>query len=435
VREFIAHSSPGDQWTEGQNWKALLLTAIQNAERTAAPVPGSDGAQVQALLSQIAQLQQQVQASAQQVLSLQSQLQNAGSAAAQVANLRQELQTLENQYEQLDERYRSLQAAHQTSQDQIRSLEAEIARLQSLPAGDGAPSGPPSGPPPVTQPSLVYKADRLTRHPTLRYDRRRLNQITHIAVHHTAIRPDVGPERIAELHVMEDQSRGKDPWPGIGYHFFIHDDGTIDQCNDLETVSYHVYRNNAYALGIVLGGSFMNGVAPTDPQLRSLAHLIAWLMQELRIPSQNVWGHREFPDNATVCPGSEWTEGKRWRNELLARVQQIQSGVAAKSMPHYLLFWQRGFPGPFAEADLVNAMHYIRRFRPNLGFSVQEAMQAQYVTIVGGDAGVSGADEQRLRDAGCKVERVAGRDEAETARMLADKVQANRRHSQMDSEA
>jgi len=185
----------------------------------------------------------------------------------------------------------------------------------------------------------------------------------------------------------------------------------------------------------VMGGSFMNGVVPTDAQLDSLSHLIAWLMQELTIPLRNVWGHREFPDNATVCPGSEWTEGKVWRNDLMTRIQQVQSGVAAKPLQHYLLFWQRGFPGPFAEADLLNAMAYIRRFRPDLAFSVDDAMRAKYVTIVGGDAGVSGVDEQRLRNAGCKVERIAGRDEAETAQMLAAKVQANRRHSQMDLEA
>ena len=437
VREFIAHSSPGDQWTEGRNWKAMLLAAIQNAQRTAAPAPGSDNAQVQALRTQIVQLQQQVLTVKSQ---LQSQSQAAADAVAQAADLEQQLRTLENQYEALDDRYRALQAANQSQQGQIVSLQAEVTRLLSLPVPTPdptttpAPDVVPSGPPPVTQPPMIYKADRLTQHPTLRYGRRSLNQITHIAVHHTAIRPDVGPERIAELHVMEDLSRGKEAWPGIGYHFFIHDDGSIDQCNDLETVSYQVYRCNDFSLGIVLAGSFMNGVTPTDAQLHSLAHLVAWLMQELHLPLQNLWGHREFPNNATVCPGSEWSEGKRWRNELFARIQQVQSGVAAKPLQHYLLFWQRGFPGPFAEADLLNAMQYIRRFRPDLGFSVDDAMRAKYVTIVGGDAGVSGGDEQRLRDAGCVVERIAGRDETETAQMLAAKVQSGRRHSQMDPE-
>ncbi len=435
VREFISHSSPGDQWTEGQNWKALLLTAIQDADRAAAPAPGSDNDQVQALRTQIAQLQQQVQVSARQVQTLQAQLQNAGNAAAQVADLKSELSTLENQYEALDDRYQAIQAANQNLTTQVGSLEAEITRLLSLPAPTPAPGLVPSGPPPVTKPAMIYKADRLTRHPTLRYDRRNLNQITHIAIHHTAIRPDVGPERIAELHVMEDQSRYKDPWPGIGYHFFIHDSGVIDQCNDLETVSYQVYQANGYSLGIVMGGSFMNGVVPTDAQLQSLSHLTAWLMQELNVPLRNIWGHREFPNNATVCPGSEWTEGKQWRNEFFARIQQVQSGVAAKPMEHMLLFWQRGFPGPYAEADLLNAMQYIRRFRPNLGFSVNDALRAKYVTIVGGDAGTSGVDEQRLRDAGCIVERIAGRNEAETSQMLAAKVQSGRRHSQMDPEA
>ncbi|MBP8106108.1 MAG: N-acetylmuramoyl-L-alanine amidase, partial [Caldilineaceae bacterium] len=136
VREFISHSSPGDQWTEGQNWKALLQAAIQNAERAPASAPGSDSAQLQALRTQIVQLQKEVQASAQQVKNLQAQLQNAGDAAAQVADLKTQLRTLENQYEALDDRYDGLQAANQSQQNQIRTLEAEITRLLSLPAAD-----------------------------------------------------------------------------------------------------------------------------------------------------------------------------------------------------------------------------------------------------------------------------------------------------------
>jgi len=56
--------------------------------------------------------------------------------------------------------------------------------------------------------------------------------------------------------------------------------------------------------------------------------------------------------------------------------------------------------------------------RPTTGFSVEDAMNARRVIIVGGDAGVSGADEQRLRASGCEVIRLAGKDEAETKQML-----------------
>jgi hypothetical protein len=54
--------------------------------------------------------------------------------------------------------------------------------------------------------------------------------------------------------------------------------------------------------------------------------LVAWLMQELRVPLQHIWGHREFPDNRTTCPGSEWLEGRKWRDLLYDEVVRMQRG-------------------------------------------------------------------------------------------------------------
>ena len=279
----------------------------------------------------------------------------------------------------------------------------------------------------VPKPSMRNTADSLPRHPTLRFERRPLNQITHIAVHHTATLPTIGPERIAELHVAPDASRGKEAWPGIGYHFFIHADGAIEQTNALETVSYHVFQHDTYSVGVVFAGSFMNGKVPTSAQLRAGAHLIAWLMQELKVPLARVWGHRDFADNVTVCPGSEWIGGARWRDLLFQRVEEIRNGVGIKSLRHYMLFWQRVYPGPLARQDFINAVGYVARFRPTIGFSADDARHAEYVTIVGGEAGVSLETEQALRAAGCKVERIAGRNEDETGRMLAELVRLGRR--------
>jgi N-acetyl-anhydromuramyl-L-alanine amidase AmpD len=376
VSEFIPHGSPGEQWLKGRRWKDMLLTAIVSAQKAG----GGEG----------------------------------GADSALVAQLQKQLENLERENRASKQRIQRLEQENQRLRQQIDELEA----------GSGLVA--------VRKPPINYIADRLPRHPTLRYDRRSRNAITHIAVHHTAAAPQIGPQRIAELHVSEDPDRGKDAWPGIGYHFFIHADGTIDQTNDLETISYHVFQNNEYSVGVVFAGSFMNGTVPTPAQLRAGAHLIAWLMQELNVPLENVWGHKEFPHNTTVCPGSEWQEGKRWRQQLLQRIGEVRSGLIGKPLQHYLLFWQRPYPGPFAEADLRNAMPYIRRFRPTLGFSVEDAMNAEFVTIVGGDAGISGEDEVRLRQSGSQVERLAGRDEAETAKMLEDLANQGKRFRDLD---
>lgn len=373
VSEFVAHASPGAQWLDGQAWKEMLLAAVRQHRGMVEP-------------SNVEK------------------------------NLRLRIEELE----------REVEIAQRHSDDLVEQrvrLQAEVQRIQAQFAErqEGAKQYM------TPQPAMRTIVDQLPRHPTLRYERRPLGQITHIAIHHTATPPTMGPRRIADLHVSPDASRGKEAWPGIGYHYFIHADGTIDQTNLLETASYHVYKHNMYSVGIVFAGSFMNGKIPTSAQLRSGAHLVAWLMQELNVPLARVWGHREFPDNSTVCPGSEWTLGNRWRDLLFERIEQVQAGVGIKSIRHYMLFWQRAYPGPFARQDFVNAINYIMRFRPALGFSVQDARNAEYVTIVGSEAGISEAEEQTLRESGCKIERIAGRNEEETSRILAEMASTGRR--------
>ena len=378
LSELVEHDSPGREWLEGAAWKTMLLAGVRRASGLVDPSEVEE-----ALL-------------------------------AQVAELERRLQVLEHNNRAL--------------QDQRQRLQAEVEAMQAKQADPARERSHVV----VSQPALRDMVDALPRHPTLRYPRRPRSRITHIAVHHTATLPTIGPMRIAELHVEADPARGKEAWPGIGYHFFIHADGSIDQTNELETVSSHVYRHDDYTLGVAFAGSFMNGSVPTPAQVRAGAHLIAWLMQELNIPLARVWGHREFPDNVTVCPGSEWTGGRRWRDDLFARIEQVQSGVGVKSIRHYLLFWQRPYPGPLARRDFINAVGYVARFRPTIGFSVEDARNAEYVTIVGGEAGVPAASERMLRAAGCKVERIAGRDEDETSRMLAELVRLNRRFRSFD---
>ena len=72
------------------------------------------------------------------------------------------------------------------------------------------------------------------------------------------------------------------------------------------------------------------------------------------------------------------------------------------------------------------------RFRPALGFDLNDARNAEYVTIVGGEAGISAAEEKALLTSGCKVERIAGRDDEETSRMLAELASLGRRFRAYD---
>ncbi len=79
-----------------------------------------------------------------------------------------------------------------------------------------------------------------------------------------------------------------------------------------------------------------------------------------------------------------------------------------KLFAHYLLFGPGSQPGTMT--NLIIALDYILRYAPLVGFSPEEAKNAQHVTIVGDTSAVSTAAEQSLLEAGCMVERLAASD-------------------------
>ncbi|GAB4564423.1 MAG: hypothetical protein Kow0047_14160 [Anaerolineae bacterium] len=327
---------------------------------------------------------------------------------------------LEAEIERLRQQLAAAEARAAAAESEVAQLRDQVIwlqrRLQDTPLG------------PVPKPPIKVIVDELPKsdQPGNVYGTRPLSAIKAIVVHHTAVPPTIGARRVAEAHVYTNG------WPGIGYHFFINPDGTIEQTNWLETVSAHTRGQNGYSVGVVFAGDFTN-VVPTPAQIMSGGHLIAWLMQQLGIPLDQVRGHKEMPGQTTACPGREWVEDQRWKEMLFARIQAVQSGQLSgpKTIGHYMLFWWRS-PSHWAQADWVNAQRYIQKFRPTCGFLVEDAMQAEYVTIVGGEAGISWQDEQKLRLAGCKVERLAGANEEETKRLLDELVASGRRFRTFD---
>jgi len=401
AKEFYSTQSPGIQWAEGKKWREMLLQRVREILEAAGP------ADTAALQAQIAQLQSRLAAARQEVKAV---AEERDRFQAQVQRLQQEVDRLKAQPmgdEALQQQIKLLQGQLKKAQERIHELQEELQR-------------PPVGPVVVPQPPIQDIVDELPKHETLKYETRPLSQITHLSIHHSAVAANIDPFRVAAYQIKADPSRNKDPWPGIGYHYYIGPDGTIYQTNRWETLSYHTGGNNSYTLGICFAGSFMD-VVPTPKQIESGGKLLAWLMQELNIPIENIWGHKEFPKNrSTSCPGAQWLDGQKWKEMLLAQVRAVQQGLPGpleKAIRHYMLFWYRS-PELWAESDWANAANYIAQFHPVCGFSEEAASHAEYVLIVGGTAGVSWQTEENLRRAGCKVERVAGKDEADTKRLL-----------------
>ena len=92
---------------------------------------------------------------------------------------------------------------------------------------------------------------------------------------------------------------------------------------------------------------------------------------------------------------------------------------------HYLLL--PTFEWGISNWHWAAVLAYVNRFQPACGFSAAEALAAENVTIVGSEQGIPAEVEQALRDAGCQVERVCGRDGAETQQRLDALAESGRR--------
>jgi outer membrane biosynthesis protein TonB len=100
--------------------------------------------------------------------------------------------------------------------------------------------------------------------------------------------------------------------------------------------------------------------------------------------------------------------------------QPASSAPGAKPIYQYMLFPSGN--GKLAKQNWKSAQEYIATFQPTIGFRATDALHAEFVTIVGGSPGTATMVEEWLEANGCKVEHIAGKNAAETKRMLAKLV-------------
>ena len=96
-------------------------------------------------------------------------------------------------------------------------------------------------------------------------------------------------------------------WDGIGYHYVIRLDGTVENGRPEYWQGAHVSGYNKNTIGIMLVGND----AFTDAQIDSLEELVRELLS--RYPDADVSGHNEHDDGKT-CPNfnaSEWWESTK----------------------------------------------------------------------------------------------------------------------------
>ena len=130
------------------------------------------------------------------------------------------------------------------------------------------------------------------------YKERKATEFT--VIHHTG-NPGVDKDSTAaNIHKYHQEVRG---WAGIGYHYLIRKDGTIEQGRRPEMVGAHAKDNNDTSVGVCLAGNFEIG-KPTEQQMKSAKELCRWLCSKYNLnPLKKgvIVGHRDVND--TLCPG------------------------------------------------------------------------------------------------------------------------------------
>ena len=118
-----------------------------------------------------------------------------------------------------------------------------------------------------------------------------------IVIHCSATPPmrDIGRVEIDQWH----KARG---WAGIGYHFIIRRDGTLEYGREVTKVGAHAKGHNARSIAVCLVGGVDADGKPeanfTDKQWVALERIVAAL--RLVWPAAEVIGHNEVARKA--CP-------------------------------------------------------------------------------------------------------------------------------------
>ena len=126
----------------------------------------------------------------------------------------------------------------------------------------------------------------------------------------------------------------------------------------------------------------------------------------------HAWYKRDGGQVSAVEAMKTLPKHSRHRSGLGSDWGALRSTDPNKSLYHYILFpqWEWGI----SERYWRLAFGYVKVFQPTCGFSPRDAVQAQFVTVVGNWRGVSEAIVDELRSKGCCVERIVGQDSAET---------------------
>ena len=125
-----------------------------------------------------------------------------------------------------------------------------------------------------------------------------MRSINFIVIHCSAVRPEQ-TSSAADIDRWH-RSRG---WKGIGYHFVVRRDGTVETGRPVEEVGAHCKGHNKYSIGICYEGGLDAQGRPADTrtseQVKALRELVEMLHKAF--PKALIVGHHDL-DPTKPCP-------------------------------------------------------------------------------------------------------------------------------------
>ena len=119
----------------------------------------------------------------------------------------------------------------------------------------------------------------------------KMRKITMIVLHCSSIKPNVHQD-IKDVDAYH-KSKG---WKGVGYHFYVRRDGTVETGRRLEEVGAHCVGHNSHSIGICYeGGLNSKGVAEdtrTPQQVRALREIVEQM--HAYFPNAVIVGHHDL---------------------------------------------------------------------------------------------------------------------------------------------
>lgn len=92
-------------------------------------------------------------------------------------------------------------------------------------------------------------------------------------------------------------------WKGIGYHYVIDLDGTIEKGRPEEEIGAHCSGKNKNSIGIVYVGGLDKNGKPKDTRTKEQKEAMIGLLLQLlcKYPKATIHGHNEFSNKACPC--------------------------------------------------------------------------------------------------------------------------------------